>query len=160
MKYFEHFTVGLEEEAPGRHIVTEEEIIEFGTRWDSQPFHVDPEAAKKSVFGGLVASSVHLFAIAIGLWNRDTANDEERTAAVSALGFNNMQLKRPARPGDELKSKSVVLEARSSASKPQLGIVTFRNEVTNQRGEVVLAFENSALVQKEALDQPTENRAR
>jgi acyl dehydratase len=53
MKYFEHFTLGLEAEAPGKHIVTEEEIIEFGTRWDAQPFHVDPEAAKDSLFGGL-----------------------------------------------------------------------------------------------------------
>lgn len=149
MKYFEHFMLGLEEDAPGRHIVTEEEIIEFGTRWDSQPFHVDPEAAKESVFGGLVASSAHLFAIAIGLWNRETANAEERTAAVSALGFNNMQLKTPARPGDELKSRSTVIERRSSASKPHLGIVTFRNEVTNQDDVLVFSFENSALIRKE-----------
>jgi acyl dehydratase len=148
MKYFEHFALGLEEEAPGRHIVTEEEIIEFGTRWDSQPFHVDAEAAKSSMFGGLVACSVHLFAMAIGLWNRDPTH-EDRTAAVSALGFNNMQLKTPARPGDELKSKSVVIERRSSTSKPNLGIVTFRNEVTNQKGELVFAFENSALIRKE-----------
>ena len=149
MKYFEHFTLGLEEEAPGRHIVTEEEIIEFGTRWDSQPFHVDPEAAKDSVFGGLVACSVHLFAMAIGLWNRATVNEEERTAAVSALGFNNMQLKTPARPGDELKSKSTVIERRSSTSKPNLGIVTFRNEVTNQNGELVIVYESAALIQKD-----------
>jgi len=149
MKYFEHFTLGLEEEAPGRHIVTEEEIIEFGTRWDSQPFHVDPEAAKDSVFGGLVACSVHLFAMAIGLWNRATVNAEERTAAVSALGFNNMQLKTPARPGDELKSKSTVIERRSSTSKPNLGIVTFRNEVTNQNGELVIVYESAALIQKD-----------
>jgi acyl dehydratase len=148
MKYFEHFTLGLEEEAPGRHIVTEEEIIEFGTRWDSQPFHVDPEAARDSVFGGLVACSVHLFAMAIGLWNREPANGD-RTAAVSALGFNNMQLKTPARPGDELKSKSTVIERRSSTSKPHLGIVTFRTEVTNQNGELVLVFENAALIRKE-----------
>ena len=149
MKYFEHFTLGLEEEAPGRHIVTEEEIIEFGTRWDSQPFHVDAEAAKSSMFGGLVACSVHLFAMAIGLWNRATVNEEERTAAVSALGFNNMQLKTPARPGDELKSKSVVIERRSSTSKPNLGIVTFRNEVTNQNGELVIVYESAALIQKD-----------
>ena len=148
MKYFEHFTLGLEEEAPGRHIVTEEEIIEFGTRWDSQPFHVDPEAAKDSVFGGLVACSVHLFAMAIGLWNREPAS-EDRAAAVSALGFNNMQLKAPARPGDELKCKSVVIDCRSSRSKPNLGIVTFQNEVTNQKDELVLVFENSALIRKE-----------
>ena len=149
MKYFEHFTLGLEEEAPGRHIVTEEDIIEFGTRWDSQPFHVDPEAAKDSVFGGLVACSVHLFAMAIGLWNRATVNEEDRTAAVSALGFNNMQLKTPARPGDELKSKSTVIERRSSTSKPNLGIVTFRNEVTNQNGELVILYESAALIQKD-----------
>jgi acyl dehydratase len=149
MKYFEHFTLGLEEEAPGRHIVTEEEIIEFGTRWDAQPFHVDPEAAKDSVFGGLVACSVHLFAMAIGLWNRATVNEEERTAAVSALGFNNMQLKTPARPGDELRSKSTVIERRSSTSKPNLGIVTFRNEVTNQNGDLVIVYESAALIQKD-----------
>jgi acyl dehydratase len=149
MKYFEHFTLGLEAEAPGKHIVTEEEIIEFGTRWDSQPFHVDPEAAKDSLFGGLVACSVHLFAMAIGLWNRATVNEEDRTAAVSALGFNNMQLKTPARPGDELKSKSTVIERRSSTSRPNLGIVTFRNEVTNQNGELVIAYESAALIQKD-----------
>jgi acyl dehydratase len=149
MKYFEHFTLGLEKEAPGKHTVTEEEIIEFGTRWDAQPFHVDPEAAKDSVFGGLVACSVHLFAMAIGLWNRATVNEEDRTAAVSALGFNNMQLKTPARPGDELKSKSTVIERRSSTSKPNLGIVTFRNEVTNQNGELVIAYESTALIQKD-----------
>jgi acyl dehydratase len=149
MKYFEHFTLGLEQEAPGKHIVTEEEIIEFGTRWDSQPFHVDPEAAKDSLFGGLVACSVHLFAMAIGLWNRATVNEEDRTAAVSALGFNNMQLKTPARPGDELKSKSTVIERRSSTSRPNLGIVTFRNEVTNQNGELVIAYESAALIQKD-----------
>jgi acyl dehydratase len=96
-----------------------------------------------------VASSAHLFAIAIGLWNRETANAEERTAAVSALGFNKMQLKTPARPGDELKSRSTVIERRSSASKPHLGIVTFRNEVTNQDDVLVFSFENSVLIRKE-----------
>jgi acyl dehydratase len=86
--------------------------------------------------------------MAIGLWNREPA-DEDRAAAVSALGFNNMRLKTPARPGDELKCKSVVIERRSSASKPNLGIVTFRNEVTNQDDVLVFSFENSALIRKE-----------
>jgi acyl dehydratase len=58
-------------------------------------------------------------------------------------------LKAPARPGDELKSKSTVIERRSSVSKPHLGIVTFRNEVTNQTGELVLVLENTALLKKE-----------
>jgi itaconyl-CoA hydratase len=87
--------------------------------------------------------------MAIGLWNRATVNEEERTAAVSALGFNNMQLKTPARPGDELRSKSTVIERRSSTSKPNLGIVTFRNEVTNQNGDLVIVYESAALIQKD-----------
>lgn len=145
MRYFEDYELGDVEESTQRHRVTEEEIIEFGTRWDYQPFHVDPEAAKNSVFGGLVASSTHLFSIGVSLWCHPDVRAEDRTAAISALGFNNMKLKSPARPGDELKARMTVIEKRLSKSNPSAGILAMRNEVTNQHDEVVFVYEHAAL---------------
>lgn len=68
MKYFEDFAVGEKRDSPRRHLITEEEIMEFENLRDYQPFHVDPEAATVSVFGGLIASSTHLFALSVSLF--------------------------------------------------------------------------------------------
>ena len=148
MKYFDDYELGDEQESPRRHKVTEEEIIEFGTRWDYQPFHVDSEAAKDSSFGGLVASSTHLFSIAVSLWCHADVKDEDRVAAISALGFNNMKLKSPARPGDELKAKMTVIEKRSSRSNPAAGILAMQNEITNQHDELVFVYEHAGFYLK------------
>jgi acyl dehydratase len=145
MKYFEDFQLGELRESPRRYTVTAEEIVEFGTRWDYQPFHVDPEAAKESRFGGLVASSTHLFAMGVSLWCHADVGAENQSAAISALGFNNMRLKSPARPGDELKATSTVIEKRASRSRPGAGILVMRNEVLNQRDELVFVYEHAGL---------------
>ena len=115
----------------------------MGERWDPQPFHVDPEAAEASIFGGLVASSVHLFAImtAIGM-----GTEEEPSAAVSALGFDKIRLHAPARPGDELRAEVTVIEARPSRSRPELGVVSNAVDLVNQRDEVVFSLETAWLV--------------
>lgn len=145
MKYFEDFCLGQCQHSPKTHTVTEEEILEFGRRWDSQPFHTDKALAAQTEFGGLVASSTHLFAIAIGLWNDPGLPQQERTAAISALGFNNMKLRAPARPGDVLKSVTTVLQKRDSTSRPNAGILVFLNEVFNQANALVFEFESAAL---------------
>ena len=69
VRFFEYYTLGLEEKFPEGYLVTEEEIIEFGQRWDPQPFHTDPEAARQSHFGGLVASSflIPIWLLLIGI---------------------------------------------------------------------------------------------
>jgi acyl dehydratase len=85
------YQAGHEEKFSESHTITEEKIIEFGQRWDPQPFHTDPVAAEESIFGGLVASSVHLFAIAVKLGT--SLPHQKRAAAVSALGCTNMQLR-------------------------------------------------------------------
>jgi acyl dehydratase len=145
MKYFEDYELGDTEESPQRYTMTEEEIIEFGTRWDYQLFHVDPEAAKQSAFGGLVASSTLLFSAAVSLWCHPDVKDEDRAAAISALGLNNMKLKIPARPGDELKAKMTVIEKRLSKSHLNAGILAMSNEITNQRDELVFVYEHAGL---------------
>src|SRR5688572_25621312 len=116
MRYYEDLTEGRVWEYDARYEVTEEEIMEVGRRWDPQPFHIDAEAAKAPVFKGLVASSVHLFAIATCLAVQ--VPEDLRSATVSGLGFGAIRLHAPARPGDVLRARSEVLEQRLSNSRP------------------------------------------
>ena len=155
MQFFEDYVVGrVDVYDTTTYTVTEDEIIEFGLRWDPQPFHIDPVAAAQSPFGGLVASSVHLFAMAVGIGM--SATKENPVAAVSALGFDNMRLHAPARPGDVLFARGEVVEARPSRSRPDTGVVRIRNELVNQRGEVILSLETAFLIaRREALSAAT-----
>jgi acyl dehydratase len=142
MKYFEDFRVGERATAAAEYLVTEAEIIEFGTRFDPQPFHTDPVAAKASIFGSLVASSVHLFAMSVSFSRHLGAP----TAAVSALGFDEMRMLAPARPGDRLFLRSETLMTRPSQSRPECGIVESRSELFNQRDETVMTYRGAFLV--------------
>lgn len=146
MRYFEDFVVGTDRFFIGSYEVTEQEVIEVGNRWDPQPFHTDKTAAQQSIFGGLVASSVHLFAMTVSLGNHVEA--QHKCAAVSALGFNNMKLHAPARPGDQLRLKEIVGECRPSNSRPDCGIVEVRNELYNQNNELIFSFDSAALMQR------------
>jgi acyl dehydratase len=141
MRYFEDFVVGEVDEFDGTYLVTEEEIREVGERWDPQPFHTDPVAAADSVFGGLVASSVHLFAMAVCL-----GVNARPSAAVSSLGFSAIDNHAPVRPGDVLSARAVTVDSRLSRSRPGHGIVNTRVEVLNQDQVLVFAFENAALL--------------
>jgi acyl dehydratase len=146
VKYLEDFTPGEEFTSHRRYALTEREVREVGERWDPQPFHTDPVAAERSLFGGLVASSVHLFAICVSM--RAAAGEDDPVAAVSALGFDELRLHTPARPGDELHGRTRVLACRESKSRPELGIVRTGLELTNQHGDVVFSCESAFLVRR------------
>jgi acyl dehydratase len=146
VKYLEDFAPGDQFTNPDGYVLTEQEVREVGERWDPQPFHIDPVAAEASMFGGLVASSVHLFAIGISL--RPASGGDDPVAAVSALGFDRLRLHAPARPGDELHARTTVLECRESKSRPDLGIVRTGCELVNQDGDVVFSFEPAFLIRK------------
>ena len=146
MRYFEDYPLGRVFEYNEKYLVSEDEITEVGRRWDPQPFHIDPDLARNTPFGGLVASSVLLFAVAVSLVSR--VKEKERPAAVSALGFNNMQMHSPARPGDELSLRSTVIESRRSNSHPDLGVVNCRNEISNQKNELVFVYEGAAFIKR------------
>jgi acyl dehydratase len=143
MRYFEDFVTGSQVTLKGDYHFSEDEIIEFASRWDPQPFHVDGQAAAESIFGGIVACSSHILTAAISI---AATNDETGTAAVSALGFREIKLFSPVRPGDTLSSVEEVLETRLSKSYPGCGIVVFLNSIFNQRDELVIRFEGAALV--------------
>jgi acyl dehydratase len=142
VKHFEDFRVGEKQTATGDYLVTEDEIIEFGTRFDPQPFHTDPAAAKDSIFGSLVASSVHLFAMSVSF----SQHLGEPTAAVSALGFDRLRMLAPARPGDRLSLRSETLSARRSKSRPDCGVIESLSELFNQDGETVMTYQGAFLV--------------
>ncbi len=142
MKYFEDFRVGEKATATAEYLVTEEEIVEFGSRFDPQPFHTDPVAAKESIFGSLVASSVHLFAMSV-YFSRHLGAP---TAAVRALGFDGMRMLAPARPGDRLFFRSETLLVRPSKSRPECGVIETRSDLFNQHDDTVMTYRGAFLV--------------
>ena len=133
-RYFEDFTVGQVFKPSGRVRVTKEEIITFATKFDPQPFHLDEEAGRKSIFGRLVASGWHTAAVTMSL----IARSEYRPAGGSiGLGFDTLKWPIPVKPGDELRIESEVLEMRESKSRPDRGLLKIRTRTLNQDGEVV-----------------------
>lgn len=143
MKHFEDYVVGGTFTA-GEYVVTKEEIIEFATKWDPQPFHVDEEAAGRSAFGGLVACGCHTVSIAIWLLNSETI----RPKILAGLGWDELRFPSPVRPGDRLSVTVECLGKRESASKPDCGIVRTRCILSNQNREPVLQFTDAILVAK------------
>ena len=127
----------------GSVAVTEEEIIAFAKRYDPQVFHVDPEAAKRTSFGGLVASGWHTVALAMRLI---VDNRLSRVKNLGSPGADEVRWLKPVRPGDTLTVKATILEARRSLSKPDRGVVKALVEIVNQAGEVVTTWKGVNIV--------------
>ena len=115
--------------------VTEEEVLEFGRRWDPQVFHTDPEAAKHTEYGGLIASGWHTAAMMMRMYSDHYLPGD---MTLASPGVDELRWLHPVRPGDELSIRVTVADARPSRSKPDRGIVRSAVEVLNQRGEVVM----------------------
>lgn len=125
--------------------VTAEEIRTFATRYDPQPFHLDPEAAARSVFAGIVASGWMTAALTMRLM---VMGEFHFGSGVVGLGVETIQWPRPVRPGDTLAATVEVVAMRTSESKPGFGIVKIRTSTTNQRGEVVQVMVSNTLVMR------------
>ncbi|OGA34783.1 MAG: dehydratase [Betaproteobacteria bacterium RIFCSPLOWO2_12_FULL_64_23] len=132
--YWEDFYPGQVLEA-GSASLSAEEIIEFGKKYDPQPFHIDEEQAKQSVFGGLIASGWQTASLCMRLIC-DLYLLE--AASLGSPGIDELRWVKPVYPGDTLHLKSTVLETRASASRPDMGTVRSRSEVYNQHGELVM----------------------
>jgi len=123
--------------------VEKEDIIAFAQKFDPQPFHLDEEAARKSIFGRLVASGWHTAALTMSL----IARSEYRAAGGTiGLGFDGLRWPIPVLPGDELRIESEVLEMRPSKSRPDRGLMKMRTRTLNQNGEVVQEVLGNAMV--------------
>ena len=133
-RYFEDYLPGLT--APcGGFSLSEAEIIAFAEKYDPQPFHVDPVAAKDGPYGGLIASGWQTIAKTMRLLVEHYVSPE---SGLGAAGVDEVRWPRPVRPGDTLHARATVVEARRSNSKPDRGIVRSVTELTNQNGELAM----------------------
>ena len=144
MIHFEDVAIGAVRET-GSKTVTAEEIIEFGIEFDPQYYHVDPERAKDSIFGGLVASGWHIGAMAMRLMVDSFVGN---TASVGSPGFDDLRWMKPVRPGDTIRVRSTVLDKAPSQRRPEIGSVRFRTELLNQRDEVVMSLISIAMYRR------------
>ena len=133
----------------GSRDVSEEEIVEFARRYDPQSFHTEPEAAKESIYGGLIASGWHTCAMMIRLLCDSLLL---RAASLGSPGIDNIRWLRPVRPGDTLRARMEVVSARPSQSKPDRGLVMSLWEVRNQDDQLVMTMEGVGMYRRRSVD--------
>jgi len=134
--YFEDFPVGMAVELPGPTL-TGESILEYARRYDPQPFHVDEDAAKHSIFGGLIASGWHTTALFMGMFVRGILLD---SASLGSPGVEEIRWTAPVHPGDSLTGRVTVTDVQPSQTNPTRGTVFTTSEVFNQDGERVMTL--------------------
>ena len=139
--YLEEVIVGSER-IIGKHRVTKDEIVRFASEWDPQPFHIDEEAARNSVFGELTASSCHTYSLSSLIFHRS----EVKLRTVAMLGMDECRFPTPMRPADEITLAQQILEKRRSKSRPHLGIVKSRTTMTNASGELIMVMVSNFMV--------------
>jgi len=153
MQFFEDIEIGQRREV-GSFTFTAELIREFAAQFDPQPFHLDEEAGRKSLFGGLAASGWHVGSVCMKLLIADrqrlmaeaTARGEQIAVWGPSPGFRDLRWIKPVLAGDTISYASVVEAKRSSGSRPEWGILQARSTGTNQRGELVYSLLATAFV--------------
>jgi len=144
VRYFEDFKPGEVAEL-GSHTITKDEIIAFARQFDPQTFHLDEEAARQTIFGGLIASGWHTGSLVMRLFCDGVIKD---TASLGSPGVDEMRWIKPVRPGDTLSLRMTVTECVPSRSRPDRGIVRSLLELRNQHGEVAVSIKGMNLVRR------------
>ena len=134
--YFDDLPVGYSFETEGRTL-SEDDILAFARQWDRQYFHTDPEAAKASPYGGLIASGFHTMLTAFALILEANVWTE---ASMGSPGMDTLRWVRPVRPGDTLRVEAEVTSSTPSKSRNDRGRTGFQHRVLNQNDEVVMTF--------------------
>jgi acyl dehydratase len=142
-----------EDMTPGRRFdlgaktVTADEILEFASEFDPQPFHLSVEAGEASILGGLSASGWHSCAMFMRLYYDNLLHF---SSSEGSPGVDFVEWRKPVLAGDTLTGVAEVIEARPLKSRPGIGLVKLRHEVRNQRGELVMAMENPGMFRMRA----------
>lgn len=135
--FFEDFFDG-QEITLGSVTADRDEILDFARRYDPQSFHVDEEAAARSIYGGIIASGWHTGAMMMRLLCDGLFL---RAASMGSPGLDQLRWIRPVRPGDTLTLTGRVLSAKTSRSKPDRGSVDISYKVHNQHGDLAMTFQ-------------------
>jgi acyl dehydratase len=142
-RYLEDYAAGQRFGSPRSLQVDRERIKAFAAEFDPQPFHLDEEAARGSIFRGLAASGWHTAALTMRLM---VESDLKPAGGILGLGFEEFRWPRPVRPGDQLRVESEVLEVRPSKSRSDQGLIKVRTTTLNQDGEAVQVQVGTLLV--------------
>ena len=134
LRYFDDYVPGTTHDC-GSVSVSQAEIISFATQFDPQPFHVDPEAAARGPYGGLIASGWHTAALVM---RQLVDHYLPAEASLGSPGMDEIRWLGPVRPGDTLRVRAIVLEARRSQTKPDRGIMKTAIEAANQNDQTVM----------------------
>lgn len=140
---FEDLALG-EERKSGPRSVTAEEMVEFAQKYDPQWFHADPDAARQSIFGEVVASGVFILAI----WRQLDHVMNSDIDFVCGIGFDEFRLETALRPGDTVTAHSRIVELLPSSSRDDRGTAITQYRLTNQDGDTVLRFKSINLVHR------------
>jgi acyl dehydratase len=132
-KYLDDFAPG-QTYGSGRLTVEKDRIKAFAAEFDPQPFHMDEDAARRSIFGGLAASGWHTAALTMRLL---VQSELKPVGGVVGAGFDEFRWPHPVRPGDELHLEIEVLDVRPSQSRPNQGVIKVKTTTKNQNGEAV-----------------------
>ena len=142
MRYLEDVKPGEVIEL-GRRVISKESILAFAREFDPQPFHVDEEAAKTTIYGGLLASGWHTASVMMRLLADGFLNE---TVSLGSPGVDELRWTAPVRPDDTLSARLTVLETIPSRRRPDRGVVRSLIEVRNQRGDVVMTVKGVNLL--------------
>src|SRR5215831_4329023 len=143
-RYLEDFAVG-QTFGSGQLSIDRERAKAFAAEFDPQPFHLDEEAARHTIFGGLAASGWHTAAVTMRLL---VGSELKPVGGIVGAGFDEFRWPRPVRPGDELRVESEVLEVRPSKSRPAQGLIKVRTTTLNQDGKAVQVLVVTLVVQR------------
>lgn len=141
-RWFDDFVEGEQFEV-GPHVMTEERMVAFAEEFDPQPFHVDHAAAEASIYGGLIASGWHTGSVLMKLLATTLGQ-----SSMGSPGGDELRWLAPVRPGDALRLRINVVSKRVSESKPDRGVMVYRNEVVNQRDEMVMTFVSTMFIKR------------
>ena len=143
MIFYEDLEIGLTRTFGG-YEVTREEVVEFASQYDPQPFHLDDEFAAQTHFGRLSASGWHTCAMTMRMMVDNMM--KEKSAGLGSPGVDQLRWKKPVYPGDTLRCETEILEKRRSASRPEMGIFKSRIRTFNQHDDMVLEMISNALI--------------
>ncbi|EDL50231.1 MaoC family dehydratase [Erythrobacter sp. SD-21] len=143
MIFYEDLEIGMTRSFGG-YEVTREEVIEFASKYDPQPFHLSDEAAAQTHFGKVSASGWHTCSMTMRMMVENMMN--EKSAGLGSPGVDQLRWKKPVYPGDTLRCETKIIEKRRSASRPEMGIFKSRIRTFNQNDEIVLEMVSNALI--------------
>lgn len=143
MRFFEDLVEGEERLSDARE-VTEAELLEFARTYDPQYFHADPQAARRSVFGGVIASGIFTMAVWRQLDHRICGD----VAWICGVAWDDVRFPKPVRAGDALRARAQCLSKRLSEKDPRRGVAVYQYTLLNQRGETVFTCRSTNLVER------------